>query len=180
MKKQIETNRLILREITSEDASTLFEMDSNPVVLKYLNLPPVSSIEEVYKKINVLKKTYSENKLARWAVTDKKTGEVLGWCGLKLIEETINGHCNYYDLGYRFLPQHWGKGYATESAKAWVQYAFNELKVNELFAITDINHEGSKNVLRKLGFSFINRFEYPHEPWIGDPTDWFALKKEHS
>lgn len=76
-------------------------------------------------------------------------------------------------MGYRFLKKAWGKGYATETAKAWVKYAFEELKVDKLFAITDLEHENSKKVLTKVGFQEIEVIHYK-----GEDVNWLEVTKE--
>ncbi|WP_449401190.1 GNAT family N-acetyltransferase [Chryseobacterium wanjuense] len=53
---------------------------------------------------------------------EKESGLLIGWSGLKLLTQEINGYKNVYDLGYRFLPESWGKGYALEAAKASLDF----------------------------------------------------------
>ena len=172
MKIIAETERLILRELEYTDEKDLFEMDSDPEVHLYIENNPVKVISEITKVIEMLKKQYQENGIARWAVVDKQTNECIGWSGLKYFNVALNNHNNFYELGYRFKRKHWGKGFATESAIAILNYGFKNLKVDSVFAITDPNNSNSKKVLTKLGFDFQETFDYE-----GDMTDWFELKK---
>ena len=167
-----ETERLILRELEYTDEKDLFEMDSDPEVHLFIENNPVKSIDEITKVIEMLKKQYKENGIARWAVIDKLTNECIGWSGLKYFNQQINNHKNFYELGYRFKKKHWGKGFATESSIAVLNYGFKNLGVDTIFAIADPNNVNSKKVLTKLGFQFQETFDYE-----GDPTDWFELKK---
>lgn len=168
----IETERLILRELEYTDENDLFEMDSDPEVHLFIENNPVKSIDEIQKAIKMLKEQYVENGIARWAVVDKLSNECIGWSGLKYFNEQINNHKNFYELGYRFKKKHWGKGFATESSIAVLNYGFKNLGVDTIFAIADPNNVNSKKVLTKLGFQFQETFDYE-----GDPTDWFELKK---
>lgn len=172
MKIFAKTERLILREIESTDENDLFEMDSDPAVHLYIENKPVQSIGEITKVIEMLKKQYLKNGIARWAVVDKVTNECVGWSGLKYFNQPLNKHNNFYELGYRFKKKHWGKGFATESSIAILNYGFQKFKIDSVFAITDQQNTNSKNVLTKLGFNFIETFDYD-----GTPTDWFELKK---
>lgn len=172
MKKFAETERLILRELEYTDENDLFEMDSDPEVHLFIENNPVKSIEEITKVIEMLKKQYQENGIARWAVIDKATNECVGWSGLKYFKQPLNNHNNFYELGYRFKKKHWNKGYATESSIAILEYGFNNLNVESIFAITDPKNVKSKKVLTKIGFDFHETFDYE-----GDPTDWFELTK---
>ena len=167
-----ETERLILRELEYTDEKDLFEMDSDPEVHLFIENNPVKSIDEITKVIEMLKKQYKENGIARWAVIDKLTNECIGWSGLKYFNQPLNKHNNFYELGYRFKKKHWGKGFATESSIAILDYGFANLNVDKIFAITDPKNANSKKVLSKLGFDFKETFDYE-----GDPTDWFELKK---
>jgi RimJ/RimL family protein N-acetyltransferase len=172
MKILAETERLILRELDYTDEKDLFEMDSDPEVHLFIENNPVKSIDEITKVIEILKKQYKENGIARWAVIDKLTNECIGWSGLKYFNQPLNKHNNFYELGYRFKKKHWGKGFATESSIAILDYGFANLNVDKIFAITDPKNANSKKVLTKLGFDFKETFDYE-----GDPTDWFELKK---
>ena len=58
----------------------------------------------------------------------RATGEFMGWAGLKLVSGPINGHHNFYDIGYRFRPAFWGRGYGYEAAQAWLTHGFETLK----------------------------------------------------
>lgn len=172
MKILIETERLILRELEYRDKNDLFEMDSDPEVHLYIENNPVKTIDEIHKAIKILKKQYEENGIARWAVIDKLTNECIGWSGLKYFNQPLNNHSNFYELGYRFKKKHWGKGFATESSIAVLNYGFKNLNTDRIFAITDPKNINSKKVLSKLGFDFKETFNYE-----GDPTDLFELKK---
>jgi len=172
MKIIIETERLILRELEYTDENDLFEMDADPEVHLFIENNPVKSIDEITKVIEMLKKQYKENGIARWAVVDKLTNECIGWSGLKYYKQPLNNHSNFYELGYRFKKKHWGKGFATESSNAILDYGFINLNTDTIFAITDPENVNSKKVLSKLGFNFKETFNYE-----GTPTDWFELKK---
>lgn len=172
MRILIETERLLLRELEYTDKNDLFEMDSDPEVHLFIENNPVKSIDEITKVIEMLKKQYEENGIARWAVVDKSTNECVGWSGLKYFSEPLNDHNNFYELGYRFKKKHWGKGFATESSRAILDYGFKNLNIDSIFAIVDPENENSKKVLTKLGFDFQETFDYE-----GDSIDWFELRK---
>ncbi len=172
MKIFAETERLILRELIPADAEGMFEMDSDLEVHRYLGNKPVKSITQSLADIEFIRKQYTENGIGRWAVIEKATGNFVGWSGLKLITEITNNHVNYYDLGYRFIKRFWGKGYATETAKAARDYGFNELKLNEIIGIADINNLESIRVLEKVGLKRISVFDYD-----GTKHYWMKIEK---
>lgn len=137
----IETERLLLREIDYTDANDLFEMDSDPEVHLFIENKPVKTIDEITKGIEIIKMQYKKNGIARWAVVDKISNECVGWSGLKYYNQPINNHNNFYDLGYRFKKKHWGKGFATESSRAILDYGFKNLDTDSIFAIVDPKNE---------------------------------------
>lgn len=168
----IETERLILRKLEDTDDERMFLMDSDPEVMKYLE-PPVKSREESKKVIRMIQKQYEENGVGRLAVIEKESGLLIGWCGLKLLKKPINGHVETLDLGYRFIPDFWGKGYAWEAANATLDYGFNVLKANTIYAYADSANTGSNYILTKLGFENTGQFEDS-----GVKCSWYELKRE--
>ncbi|WP_316794825.1 GNAT family N-acetyltransferase [Pedobacter agri] len=167
----IETERLILRELEETDVEGMFTLDSDAQVHQFLGNKPVSTINQSKADIKFIRAQYIENGIGRWAVIEKESNQFVGWSGLKLIKENINYHCNYYDIGYRFISKFWGKGYATESARAVLEYGFSTLKLNEIIGIADVENQASINVLEKLGLKKINIFEYH-----GKAHQWLKLK----
>ena len=172
MKIHLETDRLILREILSMDVEGLFELISNPKIHTYLGNKPVENIGQTIEIIKAKRQRYSENGIGRWSIIDKKTNAFIGWTGLKLVNEKINSHIDFYDLGYRLIEKYWGKGIATETAKAILEYAFKELNLEEVYAMCDIENIGSKNVLEKADLLFIETFDLN-----GIEHNWFKITK---
>lgn len=176
MKFLIETERLILRNLLADDVDGMFELNSNPKVQRFVGNQPIKNLSEAKENIEFIQAQYLKNGVGRLAVIEKQTGEFLGWGGLKLITEEMNGHRNFYELDYRFLPKYWGKGFATEVANASIKYGFEELKVAMIYAIADVENHASRNVLEKVGFKFIEVFDYQSKPHF-----WFILaKKDYS
>lgn len=175
-KKPIETERLILREIQLSDVDGMFTLDSDPEVHKYLGNMPIAKKDQAEEYIRLLQQQYKERGIGRWAVIHKETNEFMGWSGVKYLHESEqeNGFFNVYELGYRFIPKFWGKGYATESAQAWVDYMFNEAGVKSLYAAADIPNKGSVNVLQKVGFEITGEFVFE---WKGTKADCYWLEQ---
>ncbi len=167
-----ETERLILREILPSDRNALFAIDSDPDVNIYLGNNPVKNIEQTDDLIEFIRKQYVDNGIGRWAMIEKSTNNFIGWAGLKLVRELTNNHINYYDLGYRLNKNYWGKGFATEAAKASLHYGFNTLNLNEIYAIADSENVASRNVIEKVGLKYIETFIF------NDTNhDWFEIQK---
>ncbi len=140
----LETERLFLRQFTEADATLILHLNSQPGVLQYIPEPiPATDVEAKEVITNIILPQYKNN-LGRWAAHIKATNEFIGWCGLKLVKGEI-------DLGYRFLPSAWGKGYATEVAKATLQYGHTALKLEKIIAHAHIDNIASQKVLEKIG-----------------------------
>jgi len=173
MKLPIFTERLLLRKLTEDDVDSIFLLDSNPDVMKYVGVPPVTSKEESAKMVENIINQYKNNGTGRLAVIEKESNRFIGWSGIKLLTEEVNGFKNVHELGYRFLPEFWGKGYATESALASLDLGFNQLNAYKIYAYADIENESSNHVLTKLGFenkgTFIDK---------GDHCFWYELNKK--
>ncbi|HMG14139.1 MAG TPA: GNAT family N-acetyltransferase [Saprospiraceae bacterium] len=175
MKIFVETERLILREMHATDDIGMFELDSNPEVHKYLGNKPIDTMEQSKATIENVRKQYLENGIGRWSVVEKSSGDFIGWSGLKLMTTVINNRTNFYDVGYRLIPRFWGKGYATESAKASIEYGFTKMNVNEIIGIANIENIKSRRALEKSGLSFKEQFIFPF--W-NTTCDWLSITKE--
>jgi [ribosomal protein S5]-alanine N-acetyltransferase len=173
MKIFAETERLLLRELLPADEEAFFAMDSDPEVHRYLGNKPLKSIEEARTVIQFVREQYVAYGIGRWAAIEKATGNFIGWSGLKFVTELENNHRNYYDIGYRLDKRYWGKGYATESAKAALEYAFVHMNVKEIIGSAHVDHIKSRKALEKCGLTFIEKFE-----WRGIPCDWLKITKE--
>lgn len=170
----LETERLLLREMRHEDAKALLDMDSNPNVHKYLWQKPYTNIDDILTYIEMVRKQYDKNNIGRFATIIKATNELIGWTGIKYIDDHVeNGKTNFYDYGYRLNEKHWNKGYATEASKAWLDYGFNQMNIKEMNAYTHFDNGASNHVLQKVGFKFME--DYPDEH--GAIWKWWQLIK---
>ena len=149
MKHILDTQRLFLREFTIDDAQLLINLNSNSNVTRYTGDGPVENVAKAKEILETIIFPQYKNKMGRWAVHLKSTNEFIGWCGLKYIEEL-----NEIDLGYRFFENHWGKGYATECAKACLAYGFNAREMKEIVGRAAIDNTNSVKVLEKVGMKF--------------------------
>lgn len=169
----LETQRLTLRPVEPRDAPGLFAMDSHPEVNRFLDDPVPKCVEDSLRVVEMIQKQYQELGVGRLAVELRESGEFLGWSGLKRVLTTHNGHQDYYDLGYRFLRSHWGKGYATESARASLDYGFETLGLSVIYGETELGNTASQNVLTKVGLRFVNEFQDGSHK-----GRWYMLKRE--
>jgi len=180
MKIHIETERLILRDLTEQDLQGIFELDSDPEVHSYLGNKPIKTLIEAKEIIDFIILQYRKNGIGRWAVIEKESGNFIGWSGFKYINDVINDRTQYYDLGYRFIKKYWGKGFATESAMACLNFGFNKLEQKDIFAIADSRNLASNKILQKIGMTNINEFDYenvPHNFYEIHRSNWI---KTHS
>lgn len=173
MKIFVETDRIVMRELMLSDGPLMFEMDSDPEVHLYLGNKPNTQLSQSEEDIRFIRKQYEDNGIGRWAVIDKESNEFVGWGGLKFITIETNNRNHFYEVGYRFLRRHWGKGYATESTKAALKYAFEELRLAQVYAMAEKENAGSRHALQKSGFKITEQFD--HE---GVTCDWFEISKE--
>ena len=173
MKVFSETERLILREILPTDIDAMFVLDSDPEVHRYLGNKPVTTKDQIVEAINFIRQQYIDNGIGRWAIIDKKTNDFIGWTGLKFVTELTNNHKNYYDLGYRLIKKYWGQGIATETAIASLNYAFDTLNADEVYAMADCENDGSNKVLKKIGLTLIEKFSLD-----GVDHNWYRIKRK--
>jgi [ribosomal protein S5]-alanine N-acetyltransferase len=167
------TPRLILRELLPSDDKGMFELDSDPEVMRYIGVKPFDTIEQSREVIEMVRQQYIDNGIGRWAVIEKSTNDFIGWAGLKLVTKETNGHTNFYDLGYRLIRRHWGKGFATEAARASLAYGFDTMKLHTICATADMENTASRNVLEKVGMKYINTFDDE-----GFAVGWYEIMRK--
>lgn len=169
----IETERLILRELRPEDAAGMFALNSDPLVLKYLGEKLLTSIEQAQDVIANIRQQYADHGIGRWAAIEKSSGEFIGWSGLKFITAVENNRTLFHDVGYRLLSHHWGKGYASESGKAALEYGFRTMQLQEIIGMCNEENLGSRRALEKCGLTFVEKFM-----WKDIRCDWLKITKE--
>ncbi len=156
LKTIINTERLVLRPFQLGDEQALFAMNTDPDVIRYAGNTPFASIDTAHDVLtNVIFKDYATRGYGRFALVLKETGNVIGFSGVKYladIEET--------ELGYRLMPEYWGKGLASESAVASIDFARDTLGLKRLIALVHPDNHGSANVVRKLGFSVERKISF--------------------
>ena len=157
----LETARLQLRKFTLDDAEEYFRLNSNSEVVRYTGQSPLTSIDEA---IEVLKsaplRDYQIHGFGRLACIDKNSDRLIGFCGLKYLPDI-----DEIDIGYRFLPEFWGRGFATESSLPVMEYGRNVLGLKRIIGLVDPDNSGSVNVLKKLGLTFERKISLdPAEP----------------
>lgn len=157
MKVIAETDRLLLRELQPTDAQFFYDLNANPKVIQYTGNTAFQTVEEAREFLQSYS-DYRENGYGRWAVVLKETGRVVGWCGLKLEEET-----QQTDIGFRFFEEDWGKGYATESAQACLKVGFETFQLKEIVGRAMKANIASIRVLEKLGLHYVEDMMLDHQ-----------------
>ena len=148
--EQLETDRLILRPMTEQDAEFVLELLNDPSFINNIGDRKIRSVDGAKAYImNGAVASYAKNGFGLLTVTLKATGESMGICGL-IKRETLGD----VDIGYAFLPKFWSKGYAAESALAVKQFARDVVGLKRMVAITDPQNLPSIRVLEKIGMTF--------------------------
>jgi [ribosomal protein S5]-alanine N-acetyltransferase len=149
----LETTRLILREATIADAEFMLALLNSPGWLKYIGDRNVHTTAEAAAYLeNGAIKSYRENGFGLYTVVEKNSQKCIGSCGIIKRPEL-----ELPDLGFAFLPDYLGKGYGYETANACIDFAKNNLKINELLAIVNPENEPSNGLLVKLGFELLKK-----------------------
>jgi RimJ/RimL family protein N-acetyltransferase len=151
MKVIFESARLLFREFTEEDAPLILELNRHTEVVQYVHEKPITELGAALANITErILPQYHQYGYGRWAVETKDSQTFIGWCGLKYRPER-----DEIDLGYRFIPGFWGKGYATEAALATLQFGFENLKLPVIHAMAHTENTASLRVLEKCGMQFL-------------------------
>lgn len=146
----LETERLIVRQLTTEDAEFILKLLNDPSFIRNIGDRHVRTIDDACSYI--LKgpaASYAENGFGLYLVQLKETNESIGMCGL-IKRDGLDD----VDIGYALLPGYWSKGYAVECARATMAYARDIIGLKRLVAIVDPANESSIRLLEKLGLRY--------------------------
>jgi RimJ/RimL family protein N-acetyltransferase len=166
----IETERLLLRPFTVEDADAVLEFSSDPIVLEQTGDKLTNSKAEVLDIINnIWLKEYANIGYGRYAVIHKGDNKLIGFSGLKF--DTV---LNATDIGYRILPSYWGKGIATESSLPFIKIGFEKFSLEEIVGVAYETNPASIRVLEKLGMQLQKTGDFFDS---GHICKWYAISK---
>ena len=145
----LQTNRLILREITLEDAPAVFAMRSDPEVMRYIGKLPQQELREAEAMIQEYLQAYANNEAINWAICYAESPELLiGTIGFWRFDK-VNHRA---EIGYTLSAAHWRKGIMSEAMQATLEYCFKYLNFHSIEANTDPENDASGLILEKHGF----------------------------
>lgn len=148
---ELHTKRLHLRKMKDSDAASLFQIWSDPDVIKFMNVNPFMNEEHAKRMIQYLNELALENKALRFTIIERHSKTIIGSCGYNSFDFE-NGKT---EIGYDITKSFWGKGYAPEAISCLLHHAFTYLKLNLVEAKVDPQNINSIKVLQKLNFSFV-------------------------
>lgn len=146
---QIETSRLCLRPITLKDAPAIYEIFSDPLVMKFYDVLPHTALSQTKALIENFQESYLNQKGIRWGITLKGKDEVIGTCGFHHIS-LVNKRA---EVDYELKSSMWRQGIMYETLQAIVQFGFKTWGLNRIEALIELENKASQNLLSKVGFT---------------------------
>jgi len=163
--EHIETDRLILRPWCKEDHDPFAELNADPRVMEYF--PSILSRQESDKLAKKISSKINEQGWGLWAVSVPGVADFIGFIGLSV--PSFDAHFTpAVEVGWRLAHEYWGRGYATEGAKAVIKYGFEKLSLEEIVSFTAEQNHRSTSVMKRIGMH--------HDP--SDDFDHPSLPKE--
>jgi RimJ/RimL family protein N-acetyltransferase len=146
---EIETARLRLRMFKPDDLPDLMQIVGDPEVMRYLGpeAGATLSLKQAETAITSMITFWRQHGFGRWAMIDKESGKLIGLCGLRLLDGAP-------ELVYGVSKANWGRGLATEAAKASLRYGFKEMRFERIVAVTRHANKASITVMRKIGMRY--------------------------
>lgn len=144
----IETERLLLREVTEADAPEVFVMRSHPEVVKYVDRAPAVSVDEALQFIRMIKGHLTDSKGICWAITLKGSDTLIGTVDIwRISPEHFRA-----EIGYALLPQHHGRGIMKEALRAALHYGFHIMHLHSVEANVNPANSASIKLLERMDF----------------------------
>ena len=175
----IETERLRLRPFTHADLHALRAMRVKEEVARYLGTTAIQTPEFIAERLDAYLECYQLYGFGVAAVEDIRIGALVGWSGLQPLEfgwkgwRPAQGETVEIEVGYGFDSPHWGKGYATEVAAAWLRYGFEHAGLDRIVAVASPENKSSWRVMEKLGMKYVMTKEH-----YGSECVFYAISRE--
>ena len=170
---EIETDRLLLRRWRDDDREPFARMNADPAVMEHFPVP--LSRQESDLLMDDIEAHFERHGFGGWAAEVRATGEFIGFIGLAIPRfETAFTPC--VEIGWRLAAAYWGRGLATEGARAVARYAFETLGLEEIVSFTTAGNVRSRRVMEKLGMTHDPRDDFDHPNLApGHPMRWHVL-----
>ena len=154
----IRTDRLRLRTWQASDIPLMAEINQDENVMRYF--PSTQGLEKTISFVERMSLLFEEKHYCFFAAEMIETGEFIGFICLSY-QDYEAPNSPFVEIGWRLKPTVWGKGLATEGAKACLEYAFNELKLEAIYSVAPKVNIPSENVMKKIGMTRLLEFEHP-------------------
>jgi 3-dehydroquinate dehydratase / shikimate dehydrogenase len=162
----LKTKRLILRPWKETDLDPFAALNADPKVMEYF--PSTLSREESDSLANRIQSKFEEKGYGMWAVAIPGIADFIGFIGLNNVDKsTFPAHFTpAIEIGWRLASDYWGKGYATEGAKAVLAYGFESLNLEEIVSFTAVQNMRSRRIMEKIGMHHDSKddFDNPKLP----------------
>lgn len=146
----LETERLLLRSLSLDDAEDLFEYASDPDVSRYNTWTVHKSLDDSKRFLNAIVERYKNHELAGWGIVHKTDKKLIGTCGLSSwIQDQRRA-----EIGYALSRKYWGKGYMPEAVRPVIAFGFRMMKLNRIEGKCIILNTASARVMEKVGMKF--------------------------
>lgn len=157
MQTYLETERLRLRQFTPDDGDNLVELDSDPLVRRFLDMPDAPTFEDAQQTLARFRDWYARGEMyGYWALEEKASGAFIGWFHFR----PFRPKPEEIELGYRLKQAYWNRGYATEMSRALLRKGFEEANLPRIVAITLADNLASQRVMQKIGMTLEERYLY--------------------
>ena len=175
------TERLGIRNWENSDLFEFAKMGQDEAVMKYF--PSLLSEKQTMDLMHRMQVQLEKKGYAYLPVETLDNQEFIGMIGMSdqkydiKLENSDEALSEFVDIGWRLKTSAWGKGYATEGAKAWMDYGFEKMKLNNIYSVAPVINIPSQNVMEKIGFEKIGEFNHPKIE-LSHPTRRCALYKK--
>ena len=150
----IQTSRLTLRPLEPADAEVLHRIYQNEGVLRYFPTTTPPPLEKVQHFIVSQQRHWEEHGFGNWSIHPQGGHQIIGWAGLQFLPEL-----NETEVGYLLDKPFWGKGYATEAARASIQFGFEQCNLDHIIALVHPDNVASRRVIEKCGMTHVETIQ---------------------